>query len=178
MARMKQFIHRRFVLHYFALTVLFLLLFHFLKSYYLRDIHQTPYSIDEYVLLTGNFFDPSYLIIAKYSGYDYARYYLSFFVADMIFPLIYTFLFLSIISGMKKDSWKLLFWISIIGCCISDYLEDFSFVAFLSMRGDELAQSVAVLTAIKSLLFLVNVATGVGCLLYYWKTDKSINRIG
>jgi hypothetical protein len=149
-----------------------------LKPYYIRDINQTPYSIDEYVLWTGNFFKPAYVIAAKSSGYDYARYYLYFFMADMIFPLIYTCMFLSIISGIKKNAVYVLFLITILGACIFDYLEDFSFAVFISTRGDELAPAVAFFTTIKSFLYLANVMICAGCLLYYWKYDKAVKISG
>ena len=164
MARMKKLIKPVFVLHYFALMVLFLLLFHFLKIYYINDLATTPYAIDEYVLCTGDFFSSSYVIAAKNSGYDHAYYYLTFFIADMMFPLIYTCMFLSAISGIKKNRLRAFFLITIIGGCLFDYLEDFSFAVFLSVREDELAPAVAFFTTIKSFLYVINVIIGTCCL--------------
>ncbi|MEO8770968.1 MAG: hypothetical protein ABI402_12800 [Ferruginibacter sp.] len=175
MTRLKRLIRPKFVLHYFALTLLFLLLFHFLKFYYINDYHKTRYSIDEYVLRTCDFFNSQYVITAKYVGYDHARYYITFFVMDMIFPLIYTCMFLSTVSGLKKNWMHVLFLISIFAGCLFDYLEDFSFAVFLSVRGDELAPAVAFFTTIKSFLYVVNMIICFGCLLlYYREANKSL----
>ena len=174
MARMKKFINPAFVLHYFAVMVLFLLVFHFLKIYYINDLATTPYSIDEYVLCTGDFFSSSYVIAAKNSGYDHAYYYLTFFIADMIFPLIYTCMFLSAISGVKKNRLRVFFLIIIIAGCLFDYLEDFSFAVFLSVRGDKLAPAVAFFTTMKSILYVINGIVCIGCLFYYRQVNRSL----
>ncbi|MFT3912378.1 MAG: hypothetical protein QM737_23325 [Ferruginibacter sp.] len=168
---MNKLIARRFALQYFSITLLFVLLFYSLGDYYFLGLCKITHPIDEHVFRTLHFFDTDYVIKAKSCGYNHPRYFVSYFIVDMIFPLIYSAFFLSIIDVFKKTPLYKFFFILIIAGCLFDYMENGSIAVFLCMRGDGLAATVTFFTMIKSILFFVNVVLGVGCL--GWEYVKS-----
>lgn len=138
-----------------AIVMICMYIFMQLTDYYILDASLTPHPIDSHVE-ECKCFDAEYVKLAKYGGYDHARYYWSFALLDLIFPLVYTFMFmcvLQIYSGYKFYIY--LRWLAIAGC-VFDYLENFSFAVYLQLKGPGFASVVAFFTAIKSVLFLIN----------------------
>ncbi len=165
-AQMNKLIARRFTLHYFAITLLFVLLFYSLDGFYFLGMCKMSHPIDEHVFRTLHFFDTDYAIKAKNCGYNHARYFISYFIVDLIFPLIYTAFFLSIIDIFKKKPLHKFLFILIIAGCLFDYMENGSVAVFLCMRNDGLAATVTFFTTIKSILFFINGIVGLGCLIW------------
>ncbi len=173
---MNKLIARRFTLNYFSLTLLFILFFYSLGGFYFTGLCKMSHPIDEHVFRTLHFFDTDYVIKAKSCGYNHARYFISYFIADMIFPVIYTAFFLSVIAPLKKmPLYKKILFILIIAGCLFDYLENASVAVFLCMRSDGLASTVTFFTAIKSVLFFINGVFVVWCLGWqYLKSRKNV----
>ena len=155
------------------LAVLFLAfryLFIRIEPAYLQNPGLTPHPIDAHVLVCRQFFDAEYVRLAKNGGYDIKQFYRLFVPLDLVFPLIYTLLFLSMLSIFRaRGICRYLKWLVIVGC-LFDYLENLSFLLFLKSADPWLAPVVAFFTTIKSLLFACNfilflIAVVVGLLL-------------
>jgi hypothetical protein len=116
----------------------------------------TPHPIDSHVLESFKLFDTVYVQNAAQLGYNKANYFKLFFPVDLIFPIVYTLLFLSILLQFKgKIFYK---WASglIIAGCLLDYGENFSFAFYLISNYHPLSFIVAFFTTTKSIVFAIN----------------------
>ncbi|MEO7524411.1 MAG: hypothetical protein ABIT58_09975, partial [Ferruginibacter sp.] len=140
--KMTKFIDRRFTLHYFALTVLFIFILYAFDGFYFTGLCKMSHAIDEHIFRTLNFSDTGYVILAKNCGYDPGRYFISYFTTDMLFPIIYSLFFLSIIAPYKKKPFYNFLVIIILVGCLFDYMENLTIAIFLCMKTDVLAGTV------------------------------------
>ena len=142
---------------YIMLFVIFRTLFSLITPYYLYAGGPTPVPIDAHATSLKYFFDAGYVQQAKDTGYNHAGYFKFFIPLDLIFPLIYTSLFLSLLQLYKKQKiYAILKWLIIAGCAF-DYSENISFSMFLLLKGTALAPVVAFFTTVKTCLFVMNI---------------------
>lgn len=148
---MKKIATKRAILPFFLLFMMFYYTFEYVKIYYLNPKSTIKSPID-----SKAFFNVDFVREAKATGYNIPQYFQTFFIVDLIFPLVYTILMLSInslVRDQKKYHWlRKLIWAGMI----ADYLENFTFAFYLKSSGDGLAIVVATFTTIKTILFVVN----------------------
>ncbi len=141
---------------YIMLFVIFRTLFHLIIPYYLHAGAGMTGPIDAHATCFSNFFDAGYVQEAKDRGYDHAAYFELYLPLDLIFPLIYTSMFVIMIKLYEQYRiYDILKWMIIAGC-VFDYLENSSFSIFLLLKGNGLAPVVAFFTTIKTCLFVSN----------------------
>lgn len=136
-----------------------------ITEYILQRPDITPHPIDVHILECFKFFDANYVQNAVQSGYNKVNYFKLFFPLDLVFPIIYTLLFFSILSQFKgKIFYK---WASglIITGCLLDYGENFSFAFYLISNFNPLSFIVAFFTSVKSIVFAFNCLFALGGLL-------------
>ena len=114
-------------------------------------------------------FDPAYVQQAKTEdGYVVKEYFQLYLPLDIVFPVLYTLMFLTIINvfknkelyyGIYKKLYHLFFYLVFAGM-IFDYLENITFSWYLKSNLD-LSSLIAFLTTIKTFLFIIN---GIGFL--------------
>jgi hypothetical protein len=156
---MNRFISSKFILRYFVIGVVFIVVFNLITTYYAYPNGSTPSPIDSRVFPGWHFFDSQYVVDAKESGYNIPHFFQSFFPIDLLFPIVYTLFFLSVLQLVgKKKIYPLLKLIVLTGCMF-DYLENFSFAIFLKSEGNSPAQLVAGATTIKTILVIINFFT-------------------
>ena len=151
----------KLVLLLLSLIMLFKTVFSLIVPYYIKQGSETKAPIDTRVQQL-EFFDDEYVKQAKID-YDATQYFKLFFQLDLVFPVVYSILFLTILSVFKnKEFWiyknekryYTLRWLIIAGMAF-DYLENFTFLLYLKSTFD-LAWIVAFFTTIKTVLFAAN----------------------
>ena len=153
---MNRFISSKYTPVYIALIIGFIVIFYLITPYYTYPDGPTPSPADSRVMTAFKFFDTQYVIDAKESGYNIPHYYRSFFIVDLIFPIIYTLFFLSVFQFVKdKKIYPVLQFFALAGC-VFDYLENFSFAIVLQAKGNGLAMLVAGATTFKSIIVAIN----------------------
>jgi len=163
---MSKLIREKFIVIYLPLFFVFKYIFGKITGYYIKDPGITPHPIDVHPYECKVLFDSNYIIDAKHTGYDHTKYFQSFLPLDLVFPLVYTLLFLCIIEVFKKKAvYKFLFTLILAGG-IFDYLEDLSFALFLNLSKDGLAATVAFFSSLKTILFIFNLLTAALILVY------------
>ncbi len=169
---MQDLISGRRILPAVAAAIIFYIAFEATTPYFIQDHIATPHAVDAHAMKTGCFFDTAFVIKAKERGYNHARFFKSWFLLDCIFPLVYSLLFLScaaLYRSNKHDAASMrrhrrVYRVSvcmIIACACFDYCENFSFAIFLLSASNTWAMPVAVFTAIKSILFSVNIIVAI-----------------
>lgn len=154
---MKRIIAKKNILLYLVIFFLFKFAFgNLINPYYLQDTCATPYPIDVRMAETHKWADTEYLVIAKHMGYDHRRYYISFFPADLIFPVFYTLLFLSTLLYCNNTTLRWILSIPAVAGGLTDWAEDISFAVFLGAPADGLAVLVAFFTSIKTIFIILN----------------------
>jgi hypothetical protein len=130
------------------------------------DSGVTPHVIDSHVMYSRKLFDTAYYLNAKEFGYNAHRYFNSFFLVDLIFPVAYTLLFLSTAALLSRSVYYRHLKVLFLTGGLLDYLENFSFALFLNSSDDSLAAPVAVFSTLKSLSFGVNMIVVLFILFY------------
>ncbi|RAJ06569.1 hypothetical protein LX64_01696 [Chitinophaga skermanii] len=166
-----QYIAPRFILRYILLTVLFMLIFYYIKPLYLVNGGPCTGPIDVHPSESyGHFFDAAYVIKAKNACYILPRFYYTYFIVDLIFPLLYTALFASAVKTLEHPGvQKTLFFFLLIGMGF-DYLENFSFAIFLQLRSNSLAGFVAACSTFKTVFYVMNSLVCMVLILRYFAT--------
>ena len=163
---MKRLIQTRWIPAWVVLFFIFRSLFDCVLEYILINRELVPTYIDAMVNhYKTRPYNPEYVCMAKHIGYNMCHYYAVYIPIDTVFPLIYSCLFLSIASFTKRK-WFRILTVIIVGGAAFDYAENISFSVFLGTAGDGLAGFIAVITLIKSVLFVVNAALAVVILSY------------
>ena len=163
---MAKLVSQKLIVVYLILFTAFKYIFSLINPLYLVNLAKTPHAIDIHPWACKVLFDKDYIIDAKHLGYDHSMYYRTFLPLDLVFPLIYTLLFLSILQAIKKPVvYKCLF-ILILAGGLFDYLEDLSFSWFLTMPNDTWAAAVAFFSSLKTVLFIFNLLTAAAILAY------------
>jgi hypothetical protein len=88
---------------------------------------------------------------------DMARYFLSFFPLDLVFPALYTLLFMSCLQVCTNPQLYKVLSVVIITGAVLDYLEDLSFATYLLGAGDGIATIVSYFTTLKTAFFITNI---------------------
>jgi hypothetical protein len=109
-------------------------------------------------------FDQQYVKDVKENGvYKFPEYLKSFVPMDLVFPALYTLMFLTVLNvrrnkelykGVFKTFYNIFFYLVFAGM-ILDYMENVAFFVYLKMQSD-LSFLVAILTTIKTLIFIGN----------------------
>jgi hypothetical protein len=164
---MNRVISEKYILQYLAISVAFYFLFEGVSSYYIANQLISPHPIDSHLLYSLRFFDSQYVVLAKNGGYNIPNFFKSFFVIDLIFPLVYTLLFLSIAQLTKLSRYyEILFYLILIGILL-DYTENLSFAVFLKLNGDRFAAVIAFFTTLKSIVFSLNLIASSLVLIFF-----------
>jgi hypothetical protein len=162
---MRKLYSGKLIVPYGVLVILFAMLFNYIEPVYLKGNcladPATNYPIDEHVYKTWCFFDAGYVRTEGLTCYDVSGYFRSFFPLDIVFPVVYSLLMLSIVElWAVKWSRKILIF-SIIAGALADYLEDFSFALFLKTHANAFAGLTAFFTTLKTCLLIFN---GICCI--------------
>jgi len=163
---MSKLIREKFIAIYLALFFVFRYIFGRITGYYIKDPVVTPHPIDVHPYECKVVFDSNYIIDAKHTGYDHTKYFQSFLPLDLVFPLIYTLLFLCTIEVFKNIAGYKYFFTLILAGALFDYLEDLSFALFLNLSKDGLAGAVAFFSSFKTILFIFNLLVAMLTLVY------------
>ncbi len=166
------------IVPYLLLFYIFYILFGKIEPIYIKaDCLCDParnYPIDMRAAKKGGFFDTAYVVNEAKNCYSVPGYFRSFFPLDMLFPLVYTFLMLSMISfseniWVNKFLWirAVLIWAIWIGMGL-DYGEDFSFAGYLTNHAHGLAVLTSWFTTFKTCLLVFNGVSSITLLLWRW----------
>ena len=147
---------------YVTLFVICRVLFSIMVGNYIRpECMNDPdhnYPIDVRVQVTHKFSDAGWVKEMGTGCYNAGGYFRTFFLLDMVFPIVYTLLMLTGVQLVQPPR-KTVFLVAIFAGALFDYLEDFSFALFLKTHADWLASSTALFTTLKSILFPLNLLT-------------------
>ena len=147
---------------YICLFIVFRTVFVLIMPLYIKDPNVMKGPIDARVA-ECKFFDASYVEQAKKpDGYNAAGYYEVYLPLDLVFPILYTLMFLSILTIYKNDRFYIYRNQSIykslrclvFAAMIFDYLENFSFCYYLGSPA-EISSLIAFFTTIKTFLFIL-----------------------
>lgn len=167
-------------------AIVFYFLFEATTGYFIKDPLTTPHAIGAHDMKTGKFFDNAFILKAKWQGYDHERFFRSWFLLDLVFPLVYSVLFfccavfyrnsktLNERQATKRNLfYRYLGYCIIAGACM-DYGENFSFAFFLLSSNDNLAVAVAFFTAFKSMLYSINMLLALACVVMAMLSMKAV----
>lgn len=154
---------------------LFYISFTLINSYYINKEVLKDGPIDSHASHYC-FFDADYVYKAKHEGYYIDKYFKSFLPLDIIFPIFYTLMFLTVLKIFRdknlkqRNLYKTAVYLVYAGM-IFDYLENSSFSVYL-LSSFELSTLVAFFTTIKTFLFALNLivfalACAVGAIIYF-----------
>ena len=148
---------------YLCVVILFSLLFSCIVPYYMNVSKEFNGPIDTRAW-ECKCFDPQYVNDVKENGiYKFSEYLKSFVPMDLVYPVIYTLMFLTLLNarrnktlynGTFKTFYDIFFYLVVAGMSL-DYMENLSFLLHLKTQID-LSFLVAALTTIKTLFFLAN----------------------
>ena len=159
------------------------LLFEYIQPRYFRPSGAVSHIIDSHLMPEKNrdtsckaygarFFDASYVRDAL-GAYDRKGYLKNFFPLDLVFPFVYGFLFLTLVSGWKKARFYRLMIVIVAACMFFDISENFSFAWFLFHPDTGLNELVAICTTVKSILFFLSFVFSISGFIYWcyrkWK---------
>lgn len=144
---------RQSLLH-ICLFGLFYIVFSLTTPHYIKDpANNGP--IDSRVQ-ECKFFDGKYVYDAKHTIYNAQEYFKLFLPLDLVFPVFYTIMFLTILAVFKgKPIYKPARYLVFAGM-IFDYLENISFSLYLK-SSIEISSLVAFFTTIKTFLVAINI---------------------
>lgn len=154
---MNKLIAKKYILPYTALFLLFRFIFDKIEPFYIKNAVASPHPIDVHAWKVKFRIDKQYVIDAKNYGYNHLHYFLSFFPLDLVFPVLYTLLFMSCLQVCTNPKLYKALAVVIIAGAVLDYLEDLSFGAYLLGAGDSIAIVVSYFTAIKTAFFITNI---------------------
>jgi hypothetical protein len=153
---MKRLVNSKLILLYLLLFSIAKYAFSLITSHILKRPDITPHPIDVHVLECFKFFDYQYVQNARQFGYNHANYFKLFFPLDLVFPIIYSLLFLSIVQQLQKKTYFKTALVLIFTGYFLDYGENFSFAIYLIYNLRPLAFIVAFFTSLKSIVFAFN----------------------
>ena len=153
---MNKLIAKKYIFPYIALFLLFRFIFGEIDSYYIKNTVASPHPIDVHAWVVKFKIDKQYVMDANHYGYDHQRYFTSFFPLDLVFPVVYTLLFMSCLQVCTSRLLYRVLAIVIIMGAVFDYLEDLSFATYLLGAGDGIATVVSYFTTIKTALIIAN----------------------
>ena len=176
---MQRLITKENIILFLFLTVIFSFIFECIQPYYIKpnESGRLPEPIDAVTMKDKEIFNANYVIYAKEKSYKIDNYYQSFFIVDMVFPIIYTLFFLSALTTVNYWKRYNLFKKLILAAMVADYLENISFAVFLKLKGDGLAPVVAFFTTIKSLLIAVNIVVLIIIIITLLRNEKDQGEI-
>ncbi|AEV99473.1 hypothetical protein A4D02_26905 [Niastella koreensis] len=154
---MNKLIAKKYIIPYIALFLLFRFIFGEIESYYIKNAVVSPHPIDVHSWEAKFKIDKQYVMDAKHFGYDHQRYFTSFFPLDLVFPVVYTLLFMSCLQVCTHLKLYRILAVVIVMGAIFDYLEDLSFATYLLGAGDGIATVVSYFTTIKTILLIANI---------------------
>jgi hypothetical protein len=167
--KFKKLIAPKLFLPYLLLFLIAKYTFGIITGHILKCPDITPHPIDVHVLECFKFFDYQYVQNARQFGYNHANYFKFFFPLDLVFPIIYSLLFLSIVQQLQKKTYFKTAVVLIFTGCFLDYGENFSFAAYLMYNFNPLGFVVAFFTSLKSIVFAVNCVFAIVGLYYLVK---------
>ena len=140
-----------------GLFLIFALIFFPWANDYCFNDNTGLHIIDVHVQKCGvnGLFDGPYVEEAALKYRD-GKYEKSFLIVDTIFPIVYSLLFISLIS-VRETKYHVLFVALIVAGALFDYGENFSFLYYLHHPSPRQAGIVAFFTSIKSILFPANI---------------------
>ena len=158
---MRKHLKSEYIYLYFVLVLIFRYLFVLIPPLFITDLNKTPYVIDTDVFERWAILNTDYIETAKgtYNRKFYMQIYLPL---DMVFPIVYSLLFGSI-AYLVITIPKLYKWIGylIIAGAIADYAENLMFTWLLYNSSNAFALTVAICSAIKTGLFIINGLTAI-----------------
>ena len=154
---MNKLIAEKYIIPYLVLFLLFRFIFGKIEPYYIKNAAASPHPADVHAWKNHFRIDKQYVMTAKYSGYNHRRYFLSFFPLDLVFPVLYTLLFMSCLQVCALPQLYKVLAVVIIAGAVLDYLEDLSFATYLLGAGDGIATVVSYFTTIKTAFFITNI---------------------
>jgi hypothetical protein len=154
---MNNLIAIKYILPYIALFLLFRFIFGKIEPFYIKNAVASPHPIDVHAWKVKFRIDKQYVMDANHYGYDHRRYFLSFFPLDLVFPILYTLLFMSCLQVCTNPQLYKVLTVVIIAGAVFDYLEDLSFATYLLGAGDGIATVVSFFTTIKTAFFIANI---------------------
>lgn len=107
----------------------------------------------------GALFDVGYISKAA-KAYDTERYQQTFFLVDLVFPVVYSSLFLFLSYQSRKRKWYKWILLMYIAGALFDYGENSAFLYYLHHPSDLGATVTAYCTSFKSILFVSNALIG------------------
>ena len=169
---------------YLCVVILFSLVFSKIVPYYMHVSKEFNGPIDVRVWKC-KCFDPRYVKdVKEKSVYKFPEYLKSFVPLDLVYPVIYTLMFLTLLkvrrnkvlyNGKFKTFYDIFFYLVVAGMFF-DYSENLSFLIHLKTQVD-LSFLVAALTTIKTLFFIANLVGFAIALIrttmIYFKTRKA-----
>ena len=115
------------------------------------------------------FFDSGYVKNAapQYDGYKYLY---AYYILDLIFLFIYSWVFLLLAHSWKEKKYFCLFWWSVVLGAAFDFMENTSFAIFLFNKDNTFwAVLTSIFTTLKSILFLLNILLSLWAF-FEWKS--------
>lgn len=136
--------------------IVFFYIFQGILPYYFSG-RNNLHIIDIHVMRCGVacLFDSDYISNVR-KAYNAERYTETFFLVDLLFPIIYTSLFLVLSYAFWNRKWNKWLLLVFIAGMMSDLGENGAFLYYLYHPGNTAATVTAICTSIKSLLFPVN----------------------
>ena len=138
---------------YLGLFLIFYIAFIKFEPYYLADAEK--YGPIDSRVSDCEFFDAGYVYDAKHKLYKIPGYFQLFLPLDLAFPIVYTVMFLTILSVFKKKPFYKIARYFIVTGMAFDYLENLTFSLYLK-SSIELSSFVAFFTTVKTFLFVIN----------------------
>ncbi|MBS1663623.1 MAG: hypothetical protein JST68_21450 [Bacteroidetes bacterium] len=159
---MKKLTSPRLIVPYILLVVVFRFIFHGIGHLYLKsscwDDPLCSHPIDTQLLDGGScrWFCWQYVQDAAHLYYNKAGYFRSFFLVDLVYPIVYTLTMLSIVRFCWNGRYKKIMVAAIwIGMGL-DYTENFSFATYLCTDISWLPYLTAFATTVKTIFFISN----------------------
>jgi hypothetical protein len=112
--------------------------------------------------------DAEYVTFAADHCYNVRGYFMSFFPADLLFIVVYTWLFFALRALLTRRWLMGLLGASILIGALMDLGEDFSFAVYLLWRQPPLASATAAFTTVKTVFFILNHLWAIVVLLFIW----------
>ena len=150
------------VLLFLIICVIFFFIFQGVEPYYFSG---TPplHTIDLHIKCVGlkGLFDWGYLSRVRHA-YDPDRYRCTYYLIDLAFLLVYTFLFFLLSYKFWRKSWiRWIFCVYLVGM-LADFIENSAFLYYLKRANESLAIVSSYCTTIKSFIFPLNLIVSFG----------------
>jgi hypothetical protein len=149
--------------------VVFFAAFRFLlPRFYLKRDAPCKGPIDTRAFDTRRPSTAEFVMFAAANCYKVRGYFLSFFPVDLLFIVVYTWLFFALRSLLTSQSLIAILGASIIIGALADLGEDFSFAGYLLWKQPPLASATAMFTTVKTVVYILNLLWALVVLLFVW----------